>query len=320
MSDRLPTGLFARWHYALKPGSWSKLFVPAFFGQCLGAAHLRRFDLVCLVAGMALTFLLLAFVVLMNDYADREVDAIKRRMFPSGCSPKTIPDGILPASRVLFGGLIAGSLALGLGFYSEGWLNRPQAGLATALALGVFVAYSLPPLKLNYRGGGELLEGVGVGLVLPWLQAYLQGGLGAFDLAWLPRAWPVLFGLALLAFASAVASGLSDEVSDRQGGKRTFTTMLGNAGARRLCELLVALAAGAWLLAGFVAEHVPLVVTLVPVLMLLYRLRQMWAASTDAVTNAFPAQAHYKNLLHRAIGSSAELLGVSLFVERAFFS
>ena len=39
-----------------------------------------------------------------------------------------------------------------------------------------------------------------------------------------------------------------------------------------------------------------------------------------AWTLAFPAQAHYKNLLHRAIGSGAELLGVSLFVERAFFS
>ena len=49
-------------------------------------------------------------------------------------------------------------------------------------------------------------------------------------------------------------------------------------------------------------------------------LRQLWAASTDAVTNAFPAQAHYKNILHRAIGGSVELLGVSLFVERAFFS
>ena len=320
MSETLPTGLFARWQYALKPGSWSKLFVPAFFGQCIGAAHLRRFDIVCLAAGMALTFLILAFVVLMNDYADREVDAIKRRMFPTGCSPKTIPDGILPASRVLFGALLAGGLALGLGFYSEGWLNRPQVGLATALALGVFVAYSLPPLKLNYRGGGELLEGIGVGFALPWLQAYVQGGLGAFDLAWLPRAWPVLFGMVLLALASAVASGLSDEVSDRAGGKRTFTTMLGNAGARRFCELLVSFAAGAWILAGFFAEYIPLVVTLAPVLLLLFRLRQMWAASTDAVTNAFPAQAHYKNILHRAIGGTTELLGVSLFIERAFFS
>jgi 4-hydroxybenzoate polyprenyltransferase len=320
MSEPLPQGALARWRYALKPGSWSKLFGPAFFGQCLGAAHLRRIDLVSLGAGMALTFFLLAFVVLMNDFADREVDAIKRRMFPRGCSPKTIPDGILPASRVLVGGLLAGGAALGLGFYAEGWLNRPQAGLATALALGVFVAYSLPPLRLNYRGGGELLEGFGAGFALPWLQAYLQGGLGAFGLAWLPRAWPVLGGLVLLALASAVASGLSDEVSDRAGGKRTFTTVLGNAGARRLCELLVALGAGAWLLAGFFAEHVPLVVTLAPVLLVLFRLRQLWAASTDAVTNAFAAHAHYKNILHRAIGGGAELLGVSIFLERAFFS
>lgn len=319
MNDALPTTSYQRWRHALKPGSWSKLFVPAFFGQFLGAAHLGRLDLVPLAAGMALTCLMLAFIVLVNDFADRDVDAIKRRRFPSGGSPKTIPDAILPAHRVLAAGMLAGVLALAFGFFAEGWLNRPQAGLATALALGLFAAYSLPPIRLNYRGGGELLEGVGVGFVLPWLQAYLQGGLGAFDLAWLPRAWPLLIGLVLLSLASAIASGLSDEVSDREGGKRTFTTTLGNPLARRLVELCVALAALAWILAGFFATHVPLVVTLAPVLWLLVRLRELWAISPDAVTNAFAAQARYKAALHRGSWRATEALGALLLFHRMFF-
>jgi 4-hydroxybenzoate polyprenyltransferase len=314
----LPQTPYERWRHALKPDSWAKLVVPTYLGQALGAAHLGRLDLVPAFAGFVFTYLVLTFIVLMNDVADREVDAIKRQRFPHGCSPKTIPDGILPASRVLMVGLAAGAAAVGFAYFAEGWLNRPGLGLVAIVSVGLFVAYSLPPLKLNYRGGGELLEMVGVGLVLPWLNAYMQGGLGAESVLWLPRAWPLLIGAMTLALASAVASGLSDEISDRVGGKTTFTTKLGNPMARRLTELLVALGALAWLLAGVFAEHVPLVVVLLPVLILAFRLRQMIGQSTSAVTNAFGQQKVYKTYLHRGIWRGTEVLAFSLLLHRLF--
>ncbi len=314
----LPRTTYERWRHALKPDSWSKLVVPTYLGQAIGAAHLGRLDLAPAFAGMVFTYLTLTFIVLMNDVSDREVDAIKRRMFPRGGSPKTIPDGILPASRLLLVGLAAGVGAVGFAYFAEGWLNRPGLGLGGLIALGLFVAYSLPPLRLNYRGGGELLEMLGVGFALPWINAYMQGGLGSETLLWLPRAWPVLVGSSLLALASAVASGLGDEVSDRKGGKRTFTTMLGNPMARRLTEALVALGALAWILAGLFAEHVPLVVVLLPIAILAYRLRGMIALSTSAVTNAFATQAVYKAHLHRGLGRSTEVLAFSLLLHRLF--
>jgi len=314
----LPKTPYQRWRHALKPDSWAKLVVPTYLGQGLGAAHLGRLDLVPAFAGFVFTYLALTFIVLMNDVADREVDAIKRKRFPNGCSPKTIPDGILPASRLLLVGLAAGVGAVGFAFFAEGWLNRPGLGVAAVISLGLFVAYSLPPLKLNYRGGGELLEMLGVGLALPWLNAYMQGGLGAQSVLWLPRAWPVLIGAMALALASATASGLSDEVSDRKGGKRTFATALGNPAARRLTELLVALGALGWLLAGVFAEHVPLLVVLLPVVILTFRLRQMVQLSTSAVTNAFAEQAVYKAHLHRGIWRGTEVLAFSLLLHRLF--
>ena len=316
----LPKTPYQRWRHALKPDSWSKLIIPTYLGQALGAAHLGRLDLVPAFAGFVFTWLALTFIVLMNDVADREVDAIKRKRFPNGCSPKTIPDGILPASRLLMVGLCAGAGAVGFAYFAEGWLNRPGLGLAALLSLTLFVAYSLPPLKLNYRGGGELLEMLGIGLALPWLNAYMQGGMGAESLLWLPRAWPVLIGAMALALASAVASGLSDEVSDEKGGKTTFTTTLGNPMARRLTELLVALGALAWLVAGIMAEHVPLLVVILPVAILAFRLRQMAQLSTGAVTNAFAEQAVYKAHLHRGIWRATEVLAFSLLLHRLFLS
>jgi 1,4-dihydroxy-2-naphthoate octaprenyltransferase/chlorophyll synthase len=310
---------YRRWRYALKPASWPKLFVPAFVGQAIGAAHLGGVDLVSAAGGLGLTFLLLGAIVLSNDLADREVDGLKRRLFPTSCSPKTIPDGILSAGHVALGALVFTAAAIGFGYYCNDWLGRPLMGIATLGALAVFAGYSLWPLKLNYRGGGELLEMFGVGLVLPWINAYAQGGLGVESLTWLPRPWAILPGVCALAFASAIASGLSDEVSDRKGGKRTFTTMLGNPMARRFAEANVLLAAILWLLAGIFSAHIPLVVAVFGALVLAYYLRTLVALSPAAVTNAFDAQRRYKDVLHRAFWNSAQWLAGLLVLHRLFF-
>ena len=308
---------FARWRYALKPDSWSKLFVPMTIGQALGIAHLGRVDIWMVGVGWLGTFLTLAAVVLLNDWGDRRVDTIKRQLFPGGCSPKTIPDRILPAEYVLMGGLVAASLTVWGAFHYEGWLGRPGLGWATLLALGLFFAYSLPPIRLNYRGGGELLEMAGVGLALPWINAYLQGGLGALGL-WFPRAGHVLWGAMLFALASAVASGLSDEISDRKGGKRTFTTMLGNGAARRLSETLVLLGLGAWWLAAFASEHIPFLAVGAATATTLWYYLPMRAISGHATTNAFAAQKSYKQLLHNALWQGQRVLAGGLVIDRLF--
>ncbi len=311
-----PRTRYERWRYALKPASWSKLFVPATLGQALGVVQLGRVDLAAAVVGGALTFAILAFIVLLNDWADREVDAIKRRRFPDGCSPKTIPDGILEARAVLVGGLSAGVLALGVAAFGQIWLGRPLLLGATAACLLLFAAYSLPPLRLNYRGGGEFLEMLGVGWALPWTMAYVQGGLGVEHYLWLPRAWAVLPGMMFLALASAVASGLSDEASDREGGKTTIATELGNPAARRLTEVCVALGALAWLIAGLLSPNVPSLTVLPAAAVVLWHLRRVVDFSSAAVTNAFAAQTSYKAALHDAIWDGTRLLSLLLVVHR----
>ena len=312
----LPSSLYAKWRFALKPASWPKLLVPAVFGQALGAAHLGRLDLMPALVGLALSFLLLAAIVLLNDYGDRDVDALKRRMYPQS-SPKTIPDGVLPAHHLLFAGIGISALFIGGAFWAETWANRPGFGIAGTLAFLLFAAYSLPPVRLNYRGGGELLEMLGVGLVLPWLNAYLQGGLGT-SLPWFPRPGMLLSAIMVLALASAIASGLGDERSDRRGGKRTFTTMFGNVASRRVIEALVPLAVGALGLAAFFSEHIPPLTVVPPSLLILWRWTRLRKLSEDAVTGAFAAQAAYKFELHAAIWRGTELLAATVLGYRLF--
>ncbi|MCB9591288.1 MAG: prenyltransferase [Sandaracinaceae bacterium] len=284
-----------RWVYAAKPASWPKLLVPFALGQAIGLGADHGPSWRALLAGLGFTVLDLLFIVFLNDWGDRDVDAIKRRMFPRGCSPKTIPDGLLPAHHLLIAGGVAGVAAVGLAFAAGAWLDRPLLGLMAIGALGIFVAYTLPPIRANYRGGGELLEMIGVGVALPWMHAYLQGGELLVDGLWL------LPGFSLLALASAIASGLADERSDREGGKTTFVSRLGNRLGRRATEALTFAGALTWLL----TTALPWWITVAPALVALFEAGRMWSASAAAVTDAFDAQKRYKARMHGAMWRGA---------------
>lgn len=297
---------------ALKPASWPKLLVAAAFGQVLGVIAAGRFDPLGAALGFAFTLFDLAFVVLLNDYGDREVDALKRRMFPEVGSPKTIPDRILEPRSVLQLGLGAGALALSVGLVAELFGARPGALPAAAACMALFVAYTLPPLRLNYRGGGELLEMLGVGFALPWFNAYLQSGRAAPDvLGWLP-------GFALLALASALASGLSDEHSDRLGGKRTFTTMFGPERVRTAVEGMFVGAMLVWAAMGKLAPHLADWWTAVPAVGVMSWLHRGLTAAGRAADADEPAGiSRYKLALHRGVWWGTIVLALTLLARWA---
>jgi len=299
-------GLLARIAFALKPASWPKLLVPMLLGQALGIASSGRLSPGGLLAGGLFTLLDLGFIVLLNDWGDAPVDRLKRAMFP-GSSRKTIPDGVLPSRALLVAGVACGGAALAVMGIAERGLDRPGLALWAGVSLALFVAYTLPPLRLNYRGGGELLEGLGVGVLLPWLNAYVQGG----ELA--SRVHVPLVGFFLLSLASGVASGLSDERSDRAGGKRTFTTQFGNAASRRATQALVVAGAVVWMgCAAWAPSRAFGACMVLAAGVALAAWPALRRASGPAVTDAFDAQRTFKGALHRAIWGSALVLAAGL--------
>ena len=297
---------FERWRFALKPASWPKLLVPFALGQAIGLDATGHFSWVGFLLALAFTAADAVFVVMLNDFGDREVDAIKRRMFPQ-TSKKTIVDGVLPALTLLIAGGLAGLAALGVGAVAF-FADRPLAPIAILFALAIFVAYTLPPIRLNYRGGGELLEMLGVGIVLPWISAYLQSGR-----AWMP-ALDAIAGLVLVSLSSAIASGLSDERSDREGGKRTVVTMLGNTLARKLMLGLLALAPLAWILAAMIPSGTPTMLLVIAAALQAFAWPNLARASELAVTDAFDAQTRFKTLLQRSIQESVGTLTLMMFL------
>ncbi len=298
--------------YALKPASWPKLLVPMAVGQVLGVMSSGTWSWGGAAVGVGFTAAMLCYLVLLNDWFDARVDAIKRQMFPDAGSPKTIPDAILHPQTVLLAGIGFGLVGASIALCGEIVTGRDGLALAGLMCLAMLPLYSAPPLRLNDRGTGELVEAAGVGVLLPWFNAYAQGGeLVTRELLL------VTPGLTALALASAIASGLADEDSDRAGGKATITTQLGNAAARDAIEYAVMAGAMLWAVAARVGQHhlSPFAFS-AALAVLLWQWRGVAAIGPRAVTSAFTEISRYKERLHRALWGSALTLALALLLSR----
>ena len=154
--------------------------------------------------------------------------------FRSGTDPAVRPEERTPFSggkRVLVEGLlssrevvavaIAGfALALGMGVFLAG-ISDARLFLLGAIAAGISIAYTAPPLHLSYRGLGELavFATYGPGILLG-AELLFHGRIETAGV------WASL-ALGLLIANVLLVNELPDERADREAGKRTWVVRLG---------------------------------------------------------------------------------------------
>lgn len=131
-------------------------------------------------------------------------------------------------SRALVDGLIAPITSLGTSFllFSGAVLliavmPTTQARVIGTVTLALAWFYTAPPLKLNYRGLGELTVAAILNGLWPALAASLQAGTVP------PLLFAVLAPTALLQAARMMVMNLGDRVSDESVGKRTLPVLIG---------------------------------------------------------------------------------------------
>ena len=282
------------WFFALKIPSWPKIFTSFFLGQGIGIYE-AGFNPLGMLVGFLFCIAGVSFIVLLNDYRDQKVDSIKRELFPDS-SLKTIHDGVLSAKEMLIGVFISATLAFSAAIIGNIYLQLEGLFLFSFICFLAFIVYSVPPIQLNYNGGGELMEMIGVGALLPAFSAYLHTG----DWKNMELLWCALPMSLFLALSSALASGLSDEESDRKGGKNTFTTMYGNTAVRKTILVVVILSVPAAF--GVLLRDVNLWWgILLLVAFVIWNIAQLRKLSPSAMTNQFDAIRKYKKVLHKII-------------------
>src|SRR5690554_5300525 len=218
---------WAAWVQAARPLAAANVAVPLILGQALAYAAHGRFAWGLFGAVQLLGILNQLFIVFANDFADREADALNpspsvvsggSRVIQEG---KLAPEALRKAAWLMLGAMVLVAVILAL-IHRLWWL--PLLVLAGA---GLLWAYSFAPLRLSYRGYGELLQGLGIGVVLPIIGFYAQAG--SFD----AFPWLGLLPCFLLGYVGNLLTALPDYPGDRAASKRTYPVRFGQFAARR---------------------------------------------------------------------------------------
>ncbi len=281
------------WVRALRPLAHGNIAPPILLGQAFAVRAGHTLDPAMLLLAHAFGLLDHAYIVLSNDLADHATDRDNDTYTAFSGGSRVVPEGSITLgalSRAAIGAAIS-LLALAL----LATPVRPLAPLFALAALALLWAYSHPPLRLSYRGGGELLQGLGVGVVLPLWGFYAQAGsLEAFP-------WLVLAPLVLLHTVGNVITALPDTPSDARADKRTWPVRVGQRAARRhvVTGLACALVAIGLVQRAWTGPLGALAVLALPMLALAASLR--WVRAGDA---------HARAACARFVLSTAAALGL----------
>jgi len=232
-----PASKLRAWIQAARPLAQGNILPPLLLGQGLACAVCGRFGVRAFLVAFAFGLLVQLFIVFANDCADWRSDVQNRtyNLFSGGS--RVVPEGKLTPLDLARAAGITSIALVTLAVWTGFTLELPLILFFAAGSLGLVWAYSFPPIRLSYRGRGELLQALGIGALLPAVGFYLQCG----AIARLP--WPALLPVMLLGWAGNVTTSLPDFPSDRATGKRSYPVRRGELAARRASLFAIAIAA-----------------------------------------------------------------------------
>lgn len=215
------------------------LYVLGFMLAGMGEAP---FDTGRFALGYLVFFLAHFSLTFSNDYFDREADAFnKPTSFSGGSGALNLYPDLARTALLVSWALISLSIIVAVGFQL---LYRPAWYFLPLVLLGNLAGYyyTSPPLKLAYRGLGELTTMVAAGLLMPGM-GYLCAK-GAWDLTFL-QLTP-----AFLAYGAffILSVEMPDVEADRVGGKRNLLVLYGLGPGMKAAFISVAMGALFWAL------------------------------------------------------------------------
>jgi 1,4-dihydroxy-2-naphthoate octaprenyltransferase len=222
----------APWLKAARLPSQSYIFLPLLLGQTVALPVVKTLDMSVFVCVVMFGLAIQLYIVFANDYADQETDRSNLTFTPFSGGSRVLVDGDLEPEVVRKASLLMAFFSIAMGLVISILSHSLWPALLSLSGVALLWAYSYPPFELSYRGGGELLQMVGVGIVLPCMGYVAQTG----KLETFP--WPLLYVVLPTQLACAIGTAIPDEPSDRKSLKRTVAVLLGVPLARTMVILL----------------------------------------------------------------------------------
>lgn len=214
----------------MKPITW----IPLIWGVVCGAASGGGYtwtpeDILRAVTCMLLSGpLMTGYTQTLNDFYDRELDAINEPYRP-------IPSGAISVPQVVTQIVVLLLAGIGVAYGLDQWAGH-EFPILTCLTLGgAFIAYiySAPPLKLKKNGWlGNYALGASY-IALPWWAGHALFG----NLNWTIVILTLIYSLAGLGIA--VVNDFKSVEGDRQLGLKSLPVMFGVGTAAWICVLMI---------------------------------------------------------------------------------
>ncbi|HIK17061.1 MAG TPA: chlorophyll synthase ChlG [Leptolyngbyaceae cyanobacterium M33_DOE_097] len=214
----------------MKPITW----IPLMWGVICGAASSGQYTwtLENFLISAACMFmagpLLTGYTQTINEFYDREIDAVNEPYRP-------IPSGAISLPQVITQVFVLLGAGVAVAYLLDTWAGHAFPTL-TALTLGgCFLAYiySAPPLKLKQNGWlGNYALGASY-IALPWWAGHALFG----DLNWKIVILTLFYSLAGLGIA--VVNDFKSVEGDRQFGLKSLPVMFGIMTAAWICVLMI---------------------------------------------------------------------------------
>ncbi len=214
----------------MKPITW----IPLMWGVICGAASSGEYTWTLENVLKSLLCMLLAGPVMagytqtMNEYYDREIDAINEPYRP-------IPSGAIPLPQVITQIFVLLFTGLAIAFTLDVWAGHDFPTITVIALVGGFIAYiySAPPLKLKQNGW---LGGYALGasyIAFPWCTGHALFG----ELNWKIIVFTAIYSLAGLGIA--VVNDFKSVEGDRKFGLKSLPVMFGVTTAAWICVVLI---------------------------------------------------------------------------------
>ncbi|MBF2001863.1 MAG: chlorophyll synthase ChlG [Synechococcales cyanobacterium C42_A2020_086] len=214
----------------MKPITW----IPLMWGVICGAASSGQFvwtleNVLISAACMLLSGpLMTGYTQTLNDFYDREIDAINEPYRP-------IPSGAISIPQVITQILVLLGAGIALAYGLDRWAGHPFPTITLLAIGGAFLAYiySAPPLKLKQNGWlGNYALGASY-IALPWWTGHALFG----NLNWTIVLLTLFYSLAGLGIA--VVNDFKSVEGDRQLGLNSLPVMFGITTAAWICVLMI---------------------------------------------------------------------------------
>ncbi|MBF2057952.1 MAG: chlorophyll synthase ChlG [Cyanobacterium sp. T60_A2020_053] len=214
----------------MKPITW----IPLIWGVVCGAASSGGYvwgveDFLMALTCMLMSGPLLAgYTQTINDFYDRDIDAINEPYRP-------IPSGAITIPQVVTQILVLLLLGIGVAYGLDVWAGH-DFPILTCLALGgsfVSYIYSAPPLKLKKNGWlGNYALGSSY-IALPWWAGHALFG----ELNWTIVVLTLIYSMAGLGIA--VVNDFKSVEGDAKLGLNSLPVMFGVTGAAWICVIMI---------------------------------------------------------------------------------